>query len=188
MNEEKNTLEKDDPMKALENRVLASQKEMADLDNLEEIKAMNARHVKLLYGKNNNILVEKDDTTDNVDLLTAEDEALVKSIQFKKSTKNTATTPQDLFRLEEQDEIRLEQKRQQSRMDMEYRQQQAAAQASSKVANTTRPILNIKRRRISENTNITEKEIIEADHKETKPSNPQSALASLLGGYSSDSS
>ena len=41
--------EKEDPMKALENRVLESQKEMQDLDNLDEIKAMNMRHLKMMW-------------------------------------------------------------------------------------------------------------------------------------------
>eukprot|EP00560_Eucampia_antarctica_P002276 CAMPEP_0197831100 /NCGR_PEP_ID=MMETSP1437-20131217/7698_1 /TAXON_ID=49252 ORGANISM="Eucampia antarctica, Strain CCMP1452" /NCGR_SAMPLE_ID=MMETSP1437 /ASSEMBLY_ACC=CAM_ASM_001096 /LENGTH=177 /DNA_ID=CAMNT_0043433871 /DNA_START=48 /DNA_END=577 /DNA_ORIENTATION=+ len=40
--------QKKDPMKALENRALASQKEMADLDNLDEIKAMNMKHLKIM--------------------------------------------------------------------------------------------------------------------------------------------
>ena len=42
---EKEIEEKVDPMKALENRVLDSQREMADLDNLDEIKAMNEKKV-----------------------------------------------------------------------------------------------------------------------------------------------
>merc|ERR1719410_2226419 len=42
-----------DPMKALENRVLDSQREMADLDNLDEIKAMNKKHLQMLANKNN---------------------------------------------------------------------------------------------------------------------------------------
>lgn len=40
-----------DAMKALENRVLASQREVADLDNLDEIKAMNLRHLRMMGGK-----------------------------------------------------------------------------------------------------------------------------------------
>jgi hypothetical protein len=57
--EEENAQEKQleetlNPMKALENRVIDSQREMEDLDNLDEIKAMNLRHIKLLSGQNNN--------------------------------------------------------------------------------------------------------------------------------------
>mmetsp|Transcript_9698 Transcript_9698/g.21578 ORF Transcript_9698/g.21578 Transcript_9698/m.21578 type:complete len:226 (+) Transcript_9698:717-1394(+) len=37
-----------DAMKALEDRVADSQREMEDLDNLDEIKAMNARHMKMM--------------------------------------------------------------------------------------------------------------------------------------------
>jgi hypothetical protein len=43
--------EKLDSMKALENRVAESQREMAELDALEEIRAMNQRHVSLMSGR-----------------------------------------------------------------------------------------------------------------------------------------
>jgi len=41
----------DDAMAALEERVADSQREMEDLDNLDEIKAMNARHAKLMRAR-----------------------------------------------------------------------------------------------------------------------------------------
>ena len=137
--------EKEDPMKALENRVLESQSEMADLDNLEEIKAMNARHVKLLYGKKDDILAKKDDVDDTNDFLTAEDEALVKSIQFGKF-KN----PQHemLKRLDDEDELALETKRERETKELEDRQRQLVAKVASekrKLSNiSTLPILAIK--------------------------------------------
>lgn len=43
-----------DAMKALENRVLASQREVADLDNLDEIKAMNLMHLRMMAEKSGN--------------------------------------------------------------------------------------------------------------------------------------
>lgn len=42
--------EKMDSMKALENRVAESQREMAEMDALEEIRAMNERHTRLMKG------------------------------------------------------------------------------------------------------------------------------------------
>lgn len=97
-----------DPMKALENRVLDSKREMDDLDALDEIKAMNLRHIRLLSGQNNTdsatntaaaggfeavqaVLratdgkiqtTEEDGEEVNENGLTATEEALVKSIKF----------------------------------------------------------------------------------------------------------
>ena len=95
-------LEKLDPMnKVLENRVLGSQKEMADLDTLDKIKAMNMRHLKMMLSMKNSddgatqmdvadlVLkkaryeeeeIGKEDTIE----LDEEDEALIKTIQFGK--------------------------------------------------------------------------------------------------------
>mmetsp|Transcript_34758 Transcript_34758/g.70295 ORF Transcript_34758/g.70295 Transcript_34758/m.70295 type:complete len:357 (-) Transcript_34758:412-1482(-) len=42
--------EKEDPMKALENRVLASQREMQEMDSLEEIRALNMKHRQMMSG------------------------------------------------------------------------------------------------------------------------------------------
>mmetsp|Transcript_2700 Transcript_2700/g.7932 ORF Transcript_2700/g.7932 Transcript_2700/m.7932 type:complete len:368 (-) Transcript_2700:98-1201(-) len=42
--------EKEDPMKALENRVLASQREMQEMDELEEIRALNMKHRQIMSG------------------------------------------------------------------------------------------------------------------------------------------
>lgn len=91
-----------DPMKALENRVLDSQLEIAELDRLEEIKAMNLRHVQMLSkhgsleetalavlqareSQDGGGLVVSQQTSDLLENgLTADEEALVKSIQFGK--------------------------------------------------------------------------------------------------------
>ena len=43
--------EKEDPMKALENRVLASQREMQEMDALEEIRALNMKHRQMMSGR-----------------------------------------------------------------------------------------------------------------------------------------
>jgi hypothetical protein len=109
---EKEEEEKDDPMKALENRVLHSQREMADLDNLAEIQAMNRRHVQLLSskpsvsadGEGSGLADEakalldareaalerkRKSLVDQIELnehgITDEEEALVRSIQFGKN-------------------------------------------------------------------------------------------------------
>ena len=186
--------EKEDPMKALENRVLESQSEMADLDNLEEIKAMNARHVKLLYGKKDDILAKKDDVDDTNDFLTAEDEALVKSIQFGKF-KN----PQHemLKRLDDEDELALETKRERETKELEDRQRQLVAKVASekrKLSNiSTLPILAIKRKRViadphSAPTVGTAASSFSHEQQARNDSANTSNFASLLGGYGSDSS
>jgi len=88
--------EKLDSMKALENRVAESQREMAELDALEEIRAMNARHVGLMKGGGKRldaagaVLKAREEAMgkkgEEVDLnengLTVEEEDLVKSIKF----------------------------------------------------------------------------------------------------------
>jgi hypothetical protein len=97
-----------DPMKALENRVLDSQREMEDLDALDEIKAMNLRHIQLLSGggqnhtnsssargfdaletvlrardgKTHHVAGEAEEEEVNKNGLTATEEALIKSIKF----------------------------------------------------------------------------------------------------------
>eukprot|EP00525_Craspedostauros_australis_P010172 CAMPEP_0198126578 /NCGR_PEP_ID=MMETSP1442-20131203/45157_1 /TAXON_ID= /ORGANISM="Craspedostauros australis, Strain CCMP3328" /LENGTH=348 /DNA_ID=CAMNT_0043786385 /DNA_START=81 /DNA_END=1130 /DNA_ORIENTATION=- len=98
---EKEKEEKLDPMKALENRVLESQREMADLDNLEEIRAMNRKHVQLMKeNEKNGLGADAKSLLDRIDAgkkkkqtngngavlnergITAEDEELIKSIKF----------------------------------------------------------------------------------------------------------
>lgn len=95
---EKEQGEKEDPMKALENRVLDSQREMKELDDLEAIRAMNRKHLQFsdvnavldaahkTSHQNNN---ENDGNKNENKLeelnehgITKEEEKLVKSIQF----------------------------------------------------------------------------------------------------------
>ena len=82
--------DKADPMKALEQRVLQSQREMADMDQLEEIRALNARHGKLQVDE---IWKQKQNDRHNTTTeLTAQDEALVQSIQFGKALQHRLST------------------------------------------------------------------------------------------------
>ena len=127
--------EKEDPMKALENRVLESQSEMADLDNLEEIKAMNARHVKMMSGKKDDLL-GKEESEDEGDLLTAEDEALVQSIRFGKQQQQQPSL--EMKRLDEDDELKLEEQRKKEAAALEERQRQLAEPHGYAAANGAR--------------------------------------------------
>jgi hypothetical protein len=80
--------DKFDSMKSLENRTLDSKLEIDVLDALDEIKAVNQRHervnTKELLEALSKKSVENDRTSQmlNADGLTAEDEALAKSIKF----------------------------------------------------------------------------------------------------------
>jgi hypothetical protein len=190
--------EKEDPMKALENRVLESQREMADLENLEEIKAMNARHVKLLSGriKGDNNLLGKVQPDSKVEVeLTEEDEALVKSIKFGKAALNS-----EIKRLDEDDERQVEERRKRDVEALEERQRQLEATRPMNLSQTasTLPHLTIvkKRRRVID---APSKSAVVQDQfaptaatalsaKAAQPSSGIGALADLLGGYSSDDS
>jgi len=183
--------EKLDPMKALENRVLESQQEMADLDNLEEIKAMNARHVKLLSGKNRNEIVGKtdDDEEEEEVKLTAEDEALIQSIQFGK--KPAAV---EIKRLNEDDERRIEEERQ--RVAEELAEKQRKLEASAQKSKPVIPIvLKKKRRRTADDDDKNNNNNNNDSGNKKQATAPVAAapaaavgLDSLLGGYGSDSS
>jgi hypothetical protein len=93
--EEKEQDEKEDPMKALENRVLDSQREMKELDDLEEIRAMNRKHIGQLTDinavldsrhANKEEKTSRPDGDKEVELnehgMTEEEEKLVSSIIF----------------------------------------------------------------------------------------------------------
>lgn len=124
--EEAEEEEKMDGMKALENRVLESQREMAEMDALEEIRAMNARHVGLMKGKVGAALgLEalgggkggEEEMELNENGLTREEEDLVKSIKFGAplpSAGEAANSSDSVVirRLDEEDEILAEKARQ----------------------------------------------------------------------------
>ena len=179
---------KEDPLQALETRVLDSQREMADLDNLEEIKAMNARHVQLLAVKGGNdndsdaafdadtkAVLNALSATDekNEDGLTAEDEALVQSIQFGKKKKHA------IRRLDEKDEERLEQERKREASLLLEKQHEIQNSKTSML-----PVIKVKRKRRVEG-NVQPKKP-KANAPEVSP-NAGSGFAGLLGGYGSDS-
>ena len=164
--------EQEDPMKALENRVLESQSEMADLDNLEEIKAMNARHVKLLAGTKQATLKRTEEPKDAV--LTAEDEALVQSIPFGKR-------PDGLRRLDESDEYLWEERRRKEVAALEQRQQQLAV-----LSERSKPSLVV----VPRKRKCAAEEVTTKAPKKTAINNnasPADGLVSLLAGYDSDS-
>lgn len=200
--EELEQAEKEDPMKALENRVLESQNEMAEIDALEEIKAMNARHVKLLgsgkYNNNQHNTIQdiisgktkksnQNDDEEPVVQLTEEDEALVKSIQFG----NKKATSMIVKRLDETDETLADEKRkQEAALAFRKRQEQleaAVMNSKKKMASDSQqlvvPIVKLKRKTNDNHENHT----TVSEKKSKSESSSQPILASLLGGYGSSS-
>ncbi|KAL3899478.1 MAG: hypothetical protein SGARI_006450, partial [Bacillariaceae sp.] len=129
---EKEEDEKEDPLRALENRVLDSQREVEDHDNLEAIQAMNRKNLKLLKGleiedgwgaDTKNVLAWKDakeyeqshsHLTEHG--TTEEEESLLKTIQFGQKKRPTTTTavPTTTVRLSEKDERAEEERRKQA--------------------------------------------------------------------------
>ena len=213
---EKEGLEKVDPMKALENRVLDSQREMADQDNLEEIKIMNARHMQMMtsvgddFGADAKSMVNKvrgeeiDAANTAVNGLTADDEALVKSIQFGKRGNNNG----GLRRLNDEDERKWEEKRKRETAAIEERQRNMLRESQVKAKATKIPLFKVKRKRNiqqdEKNTiikkaksssetleNAKTKTAIEAadcvDSSVSGGDNTSGGLAGLLGGYGSSS-
>jgi Saf4/Yju2 protein len=141
----------------LENRVLDSQREMADWDNLEEIQAMNRKHLQLT--SHADVFAALDAKRDATKLdtaimvedfnehgLTEEEEALVKSIKFGQKTKESTRT---FVRLSEADEEREEDRR---KMEMELiRQRQVNLDEKGTAKNTKNaslvPIIQVKRKK-----------------------------------------
>ena len=184
--EEDEKTAKEDPLAALEQRVVESQQEMQTLDQLEELKALNARHVQLQKQQKDNPdiilqrLQEKEQQKelqaaqqdqDKVEL-TAEDEALVQSIQFGKSK---------FRRLEEQDEIQQDERRRQQERETELVLQQQQAAVNKQVIKPKLPIVLKKKKRKPEAPESS------PNKKATTPSK-EGNLAGLLGGYGSSSS
>lgn len=190
-----------DSMKALENRVLESQREMQELDHLEEIKAMNARHAHLqaqngsLGNEANTVEMarqarasqqqqQQQETLLNEDGLTQEEEALVQSIQFGKK-QNCST--EIIKRLNKEDEEKLEEKRKKDALALEQQllQDMANKTKAAEKKKTIVPIIKAKRKRIISNHE-------EDWNKKTKTNETElgggGALGSLLGGYGSSDS
>lgn len=185
--------EKEDPMKALENRVLESQREMNDLDNLEEIKAMNMRHLQLLSAKKDaefgddakQVMRAREAaaaaaTTDealNDNGLTESEEALVKSIKFGQQSE------MPIRRLDEDDEKKFEEQRKRDAMALEKQQAESMAKKpSAKRANPIVPVIKAKRKRVTNEESDTKKAPPVEEEKKAA-----GGIGDLLGGYGSDS-
>jgi hypothetical protein len=86
-----------DPMKSLEHRTLENKQEMDVLDALDEIKAWNDRHLQVSTDKALEFVAKKYQTSNDNNTepaidpltLTAEDEALIKTIQAEKYSKSS---------------------------------------------------------------------------------------------------
>ena len=150
--------EKLDGMKALENRVLESQREMAELDELEEIQAMNKRHISLMKGGRRmdaaeTVLRTREkamgvNTADEVELnehgLTKDEEDLVSSIKFGStgggskqqqhlSSEDASSSSSAMIRrLNEEDELIAEQMRIDEAEALIVKQQQNFANSERK--------------------------------------------------------
>jgi len=190
--------EKLDPMKALENRVLDSQREMADLDNLDEIKAMNMRHLQLMSASNKKSGFHDDYVTKSVmsrkekgeDLnengLTATEEALVSGIQFgKRPTPNTG----GIKRLEDEDEALLEKQRKRQAAILERQQAELASKVAASKVKPMVPLIKVKRKRVLDapkSIKQAKQMPVEKTSNDTEDE-AESGLGGLLGGYGSDS-
>ena len=198
--------EKLDSMKALENRVAESQREMAEMDALEEIRAMNERHSRLMKGGRKGgdvaeqVLKAREDrdvvaTEELLDLnengLTKDEEDLVQSIKFGKA--GGGDNAVEIHRLDEQDELLAEKRRQEEAAAIMNKQKRDEEDKKSNV-----PVFKVKRKKkkISSNDNATIPEAkrakVEEVEKKAEESNPPpkeepTGLSGLLGGYGSDS-
>ena len=164
--------EKLDPMKALENRVLASQKEMADLDNLDEIKAMNLRHLRMLgtigagireaeamghvADATSAILGAKHDKNDEKDPLELDesDEALVKSIKFGKRQNKKGNSISRLTKFEEEEMIR---RRESDRVALEKQQLEMVQKSKAQKLNKLNFKVKRKRKVSAERSTVVKK-------------------------------
>jgi len=191
--------EKEDPMKALENRVLESQREMEELDNLDEIKAMNMRQLKMmsaLHGGKDGLssvtsvlrmgTEEKKDDANLIEL-DEEDEALVKSIDFG-NRKQDSQQGVSILRLGQAEEDAVRKKRQKEQDFLEKQQSEMFARAKKSISHLN-PMIKVKKRRKVEVTTVPKKNLEESVQKNDigAPHLGQGNILSLLGGYSSES-
>ena len=169
--------EKMDSMKALENRVAESQREMAELDALEEIRAMNERHTRLMKGsgggRNKMDVAEAvlkareaaimggdgsgDDLMElNENGLTKDEEDLVSSIKFGGGAATAAATTVDngqnsamqIRRLDEHDEFMAEKRRQEEAAAIMNKQMNNAdTDNTNNKKGSTMPIFKVKRKK-----------------------------------------
>jgi hypothetical protein len=175
--EEEEEKKKLDPLAALESRVLDSQREMAEIDQLEEIRALNAKHLNLLKPKNGNFgdetqavlnavhSSEKDNVDPNKESLelTAEEEELLRSVKFGKQENK-------LRRLDERDEKLAEEKR---KKELERIRQNAAVNQQKK------SVINVVARK-RKAPSVDSENVEQVKRKDE-------GLSSLLTGYGSES-
>ncbi|KAL3778327.1 hypothetical protein ACHAWO_011177 [Cyclotella atomus] len=196
--------EKMDGMKALENRVLESQREMAELDALEEIRAMNARHVKLmgkrggsggemdaaqavLNAREANLAAHDHDAKEDVELnengLTHDEEELVKSMKFGKSQPHQSEEDAGtltIHRLDEKDEMLAEQKRREEAEALVLNKRKNVVAESKK----SMPVfIKKKKRKVDDTTN--NKDATDVKKKEPAAAEAPTGLSGLLGYDSS---
>lgn len=155
--------EKEDPMKALENRVLQSQREMKDMDNLDEILAMNRKHVRMMSAKNRGeneidiasaILKTKYGEEIESDVITEfdkQDEALIKSIKFKSF--NKIPVNDTITRLTEGEEFEIQKKRDAELALIKHHQRELAEKVKKQKDKniSLNPLIKIKRKRKVQN-------------------------------------
>ena len=207
---EKEKDEKEDPMKALENRVLDSQREMADLDNLEEIRAMNRKHLKLMSSSDGGgfdakaVLkalderIQEEAITEeelNEHGITKEEEKLVQSIKFGKKQQQNTNGGEQLYsggkrkldmivRLGADDEKREEERRKKELKLLQQKQKEA--EDRRKKATMAPPIkIKVKRKKIAASSTSEANKKPEESIPTAAPAG--AGLAGLLGGYSSSS-
>jgi len=179
--------EKLDPMKALENRVLNSQREMEEMDALDEIKALNMRHKQLmsydgdvthLISRNNKnedekVKVSKEESL-NENGLTESEEALVQSIRFGSSSKasfNKDQQKQEDSRIkrinddDEYDHVGLDSNTKRKKRKKKKKQKEQQQQQDESFSNSTME---------TENEKVVEEEKLESQSK------PDSTIVPLI--------
>lgn len=158
---EKEKDEKLDPMKALENRVLESQREMQDLENLDEIKAMNMRHLQMMSSgisgtggvssirggslnaeSTTPIINDADELNENG--ITASEEEMVRKIKFGKASRSFPSTSIKRINDDEEDELELSRKKQAATLEQQQNMMEQKAQQAVKF-----PQIKVKRKRIT---------------------------------------
>ena len=211
---EKEKTEKEDPMKALENRVLESQREMADLDNLEEIRAMNRKHLKLMSSKGGGfdamaVLKALDDRIQeeaipngeelNEHGITEEEEKLVQSIRFGKKQHQQSTTGDEYYgavegkrklttimRLGADDEKREEERRKKE-LELLQQRQKESDERRKKAKASVGPQFKIKakRKKIVPVTTGTVKKTKTSDNPPTTPTPKTTVPAAAVAATNS---
>ena len=196
--------EKEDPMKALENRVLASAREMEDLDNLDEIKAMNMRHLKMMSGKSSQgvegtftILHGSNQTEteksikENIEQINDEDEAIIKEIKFG-IKKSLPKTKESIIRLSDADEEKFIKEKELEESLLKKQQQEIIKKVQTRkdTQSHINPMLKIKRRIEKKDKPVMNEKIKssnEGKKDKIKDDTGGNALSCMLDGYSSDS-